>query len=166
MGGMRRRAPLLLLVVAAAGLAGCAARPRGAGPRGVEARGGDGWARLPTGASLRGDTPALADVLPAPAPEAAPSRDFGPGGEAGVTSGGSVAWYPGPEPTLLYGLYLTPGGAVPPGLRPPSDVVSPYAAPYRTTFPSSDVARHRPGLSTGSGPFGRRAPDDPAPRPR
>ncbi len=110
--------------------------------------------------------------------------DFGPRGASGASSTspdaggyGDGSGYGGYGYGSGYGggigLYVTRfprrAGAVPPDLRVPTDArpVSPYAAPYRAAFPGSDVTSHRPGLSTGSGVWGRQDDDrPPTPSPR
>ena len=66
---------------------------------------------------------------------------------------GAGGGYPGCGPGTGY---YAPGGAVWPGLRPPPppEVTSPFAAPFRAPA-GSDVSQHRPGLSTGTGVYGR-----------
>jgi len=139
-------------------LGGCATRPthRIDASRAVVPR--DGWVRLGPDVRLRGDTPPLAEVQPPDAPAPA-SGDFGPRGTSGASSSYADAGGYGYGYGFGYGYtpFLAPGGAVPPDLRVPTDArpVSPYAAPYRAAFPGADVTAHRPGLSTGSGVWGR-----------
>jgi hypothetical protein len=75
----------------------------------------------------------------------------GPEGASGTSDSGYAAYV---------GTYFAPGGAVSPGLRPPTDVAPPHSvpsgAPYAASFAQGDVMDHRPGLSVGSGVFGRR----------
>jgi hypothetical protein len=154
-------AGLLFLSVLAVG---CAARPRGAAretaTRDATGRPRDGWARLGPGVRLRDDTPSLSTVLP-PEPPPAPPTEYGPRGATGDVSQPWETTLYSPGYGSMYGQlpwapFLLPGGALLPGLRPPSDVATgPFAQPFLTTFPASDVATHRPGLSTGSGIFGR-----------
>jgi hypothetical protein len=156
-----RRALVLLLALATAGFVGCAAQPRGSAvERRPVARGG--WARLGPGVHLRSDTPSLSTVLAPPEEPAPAPRDFGPRGDEGETSHGmessGTTYLPSPYPaygTLDWARYGAPGGAVPPGLREPTDKISPYAGPYLNAFPASDVAVHRPGLSSGAAIYGR-----------
>jgi len=157
---------LLGLGLAMAALSGCTSRPthridasRTAAPR-------DGWVRLGPDVRLRDDTPPLADVRPADEPSPA-SGDFGPRGSSGESSTYPDAGGYGYGYGFGYTPFLAPGGAVPPDLRLPTDErpVSPYAAPYRAAFPGADVTAHRPGLSTGSGVWGRQDDTRPPPPP-
>lgn len=179
--------PRLAAVVVSAALVagsatGCTARPTqriAAAPR-------SGWVRLGPQVRLRDDTPPLDTVLPpaepvrtwgaaGPTTDAGTNGDYGPSGSAGPAS---VSGYDGADGygTGGYGAggygytpYLAPGGAVPPGLRMPSDdrATSPFAEPFKAAFPGGDVTAHRPGLSTGSGVYGRQDDEPkPAPAPR
>jgi hypothetical protein len=163
----------VLLAASLLALAGCASRRARLGlepepvarPRAVARPGQSGYASFGTSVRLRDDTPSLTAVeeearrrepvyLEAP-PWAEPAA--GPGGDTGVSCwydpwAGSNGWgVVGPAYGPPGG--WVPGGAVPPGLREPN----PVTAPYHRAFPNSDVTYHRPGLSTGSGVYGREA---------
>ncbi len=115
--------------------------------------------RLGSRVRLRDDTPPLTPIVEAerlaslppiyviePVPEGAcgPQGLIGPYDPYGF--GGGVG-YASP--------YVAPIGGAFPGLRPPFDLKpSPFAAPYHAPL-AADVSRHRPGLSTGSGIYGR-----------
>jgi hypothetical protein len=153
---MHRLAATLLGVGVASMLIGCASRPSTVGSS--DARPGierDGWVRVGAGIRLREDAPPLLSVLPQPEIPRA-DGDFGPRGSSGDVS----AWDESAPPTSCgagYGTYLLPGGAVPPGLREPHDAPSsnPFSAPNSSASREADVGSHRPGLSTGSGIYGR-----------
>ncbi|MBL9087567.1 MAG: hypothetical protein JNM10_10525 [Planctomycetia bacterium] len=165
-----RLAVVVSAALAAVAAAGCTARPTHriaaapAAPR-------DGWVTLGPRVRLRDDTPPLDTVLPpAPAPEAS-GTTWGAAGDAGASGSAGPSTWPGAYDGGYgagygygYTTFLAPGGAVPPGLRPPSDerATSPFAQPFKTAFPGADVTAHRPGLSTGSGLYGRK---DDAPKP-
>lgn len=170
------RPPRLAAALASAALAvgaatGCSARPThriAASPTTPR----EGWVTLGPRVRLRDDTPPLDTVLPpAPAPETS-AATWGAAGDAGTTgSAGPSSGLGAYDGGYGYGYtnFLAPGGAVPPGLRPPSEdrATSPFAQPFKAAFPGADVTAHRPGLSTGSGIYGRQ--DDapkPAPTPR
>lgn len=131
-----------------------------------------GYASFGSGVRLRDDTPMLTPLLEASRAAAEPAPSYGPRGAEGERPGG-VTWadpYPTYGTGYGYGYgygypgnpggvpYLAPGDAVWPGLRPvpPQEVTSPFAAPFQAPA-GSDVSRHRPGLSTGTGVYGRDA---------
>ena len=160
-----------MLLAAALASAGCASRSdplaRGRRPRGeravalAEPGATTGYARFGPGVSLRSDTPPLSQVLAeARARERAlePQYFYGPGGPGGPggQSGETYVETTGAGCGGYAGSYFYPGGAVPPGLRPPDD--APPASPFAHALqaqPGSDSYDHRPGLSTGNGVFGR-----------
>jgi hypothetical protein len=177
-----RRAPLVVLLAASLfALAGCAARRERLGldpeayarPRATARPGQSGYASFGSAVRLREGTPSLTALeeearrrepvyVEVPPWAEAPA---GPAGDPGV-----ACWYdpwaatngwgvvsPGYAGGPVYGGpgYAAPGGAVPPGLRAPN----PVTAPYHRAFPSGDVTYHRPGLSTGTGIYGRDARD-------
>lgn len=138
-----------------------------------------GYASFASNARLRDDTPMLTPLLEEARAADAPAPSYGPRGAVGEHAGG-LTWadpyplYPAGigagggygYPGLGYpglggdgsGAFVGPGGWVFPGLRPvpPLEVTSPFAAPFQAPA-GSDVSRHRPGLSTGTGVHGRDA---------
>lgn len=163
----------VVFLALAAAFAGCTARPgllRGgdapAAP--VAARPRDpmlapsGWAHFSVPVRLRSETPSLTAIQAAEraAAEEAAARfapAYGPRGE----DGSPVPYAYDDAPPGYGAVYLVPGGAVPPGLRPPEPArppSSPFAGPYASiATPASDVWDHRPGLSVGSGIYSRDA---------
>jgi hypothetical protein len=156
-------------------------------PRAVARPGESGYASFGRSVRLRTDTPSLTALeeqargpeMVDPGVPAWAETPAGPAGDSGVSS-----WYdpwatangwgvvaPGYGYGMGYGTpgyapgngvpgsgvpgYGAPGGAVPPGLREPSALTT----PYHRAFPNSDVTYHRPGLSTGTGIYGRDAQD-------
>lgn len=167
-----RRGLLLPAVLLLAVSAGCSSvrRSRDAvtpPSRDVSAEGPRaGWSSLSGRVRVKDDPTYLTDVLEAqkPPPSQGGYEAYGPRGEAGVTwAEGSPSWYP--YGYWAPGFYPGPAGTIPPGLVPPpaQGPVGPFAEPYVRAFPGSDVQQHRPGLSTGTGVYGRN--DDPAPTP-
>lgn len=175
---------LALALLASGGCASRRARLGGdpataARPRATARPGESGYASFGRAVRLRDDTPSLTALEEQtragdPAPSGVPAwaeTPAGPAGAAGVSSwydpwAGNSSWgvvapgygYGSPGyGTPGYGTpgYWTPGGAVAPGLREPS----PVSTPYLRAFPNSDVTYHRPGLSTGTGIYGRDAGD-------
>jgi hypothetical protein len=167
-------ASLGVLTVAAAVVVsgGCAARPDrfaayrdmpAAAPPDVrrgELAGRGGYASFGSRVRLRDDTPPLTPIIeaeraaslpPVYVLEPMPGGSYGPEGSVGPSD-----TYGGFGGIGYVGPYLTPVGGLYPGLRPPplERAPSPFAAPYHPA-PDADVARHRPGLSTGSGIYGR-----------
>lgn len=120
----------------------------------------DGWARLPGSIRLNTEAPPLPprESLTERGATADPGYGWADGAEVGDAGPRGAR---GESDPYAYGygapVYVAPGGAVPPGLRTPTDErpTSPYGTPYRSAFPSADVTEHRPGLSTGSGVYGR-----------
>ncbi len=167
-------ASLLLAPLVVAATAGCTSRPAqriAASPTTPR----DGWVSFGPRVRLRDDTPPLASVLP---PSDPPAWDTAGASGAAGTTGHDEAWSgsagpyaadgtSGPAYGYGYTPFYAPGGAVPPGLRVPSDdrATSPFSAPFQASFPGADVTAHRPGLSTGSGVYGRQD-DEPKPAPR
>ncbi|MFO0932585.1 MAG: hypothetical protein U1E39_07735 [Planctomycetota bacterium] len=169
--------PRLAAVVVSAALVAasatcCTSRPT----QRIAATPRDGWVRLGPNVRLRDDTPPLETVRPPAEPvrtwgAAGPSTDAGTNGDYGPSGSAGPASVPGYDGSFGYGYtpFLAPGGAVPPGLRLPSDerATSPFAEPFKASFPGGDVTAHRPGLSTGSGVYGRQDDEPkPAPAPR
>lgn len=180
---LRRSRIALAALALLVGGAGCATRPQGTGRESLRASRGAGQgsaepglsgrrglATFGSGVRLRDDTPMLTPLLEASRAADAPAPSYGPQGATGEPSSG-IPWsdpYPvyvngygpgyGPPGYTIGGGYYMPGGAVWPGLRPPPppEVTSPYAAPFNAP-PASDVSHHRPGLSTGTGIYGRGA---------
>ena len=123
---------------------------------------------------LRDDTPPLTLILEvdrdtsrrlAPTPtwtDTARGGAAGPEGNEGSIdrSPSACAGSPGAGAYFYGGAFFggawAPIGAVPPGLRAPTSDgrASAFAAPFHAA-PGSDVAVHRPGLSTGSGIYAR-----------
>lgn len=176
-GGVDRRpAPRRALRLGAAALAvtaclasGCAARPDrfaafrdapAASPpdlRRGELTGRGGYASLGAHVRLRDDTPPLTPIVEAERAASLPPVYFVPpmpeGSYGPVGASGPVDPYGG---VGFVGPYLAPVGGVWPGVRLPHDPPpsGPFARGYHAS-PDADVSHHRPGLSTGSGIYGR-----------
>ena len=130
-----------------------------------------GYASFGAHVRLRDDTPPLTRVIEAErVASAADGRyddDRGPVGPLGSEGFyDSVPCVVGPP---IYGPmyarpYFGPVGAIAPGLRTPhgsraldgSHALAPIFTAPRSATPASDIWRHRPGLSTGSGIYARR----------
>ncbi len=168
-----RRGSLLALTLLAAASAACTSRRGAEGgyapptPTASEDSGDrrSGWSSLSGRVRVRDDTPPLSDVLAAQRPPPRMADDaYGPRGEEGATWSNEGP-YPYPPPGTWVPGYFGPAGWIPPFLVPPprDEPPGPFAAPYVRSSPSADVTQHRPGLSVGTGVYGR--DDEPAPAP-
>ncbi len=136
-----------------------------------------GYASFGAHVHLRDDTPPLTRVIEAErvalAADGRSDNDaryddgcgpVGPQGSEGFYDSTPYVVGPPMYGPMHAGPYFGPVGAIPPGLRTPRGSHRPHgfgmSAPVftapRSATPASDVWRHRPGLSTGSGIYARR----------
>ena len=129
-----------------------------------EMTGRAGFATFGSRVRLRDDSPSLTHVIEAERAAALSLRRSegfdsereglaGPEGSCGSCDRTTPAF----APSIFVGPYFGPVGEIPLGLRPPSgsDVPAPIFTASSSATSDSDSWSHRPGLSTGSGIYGR-----------